>query len=223
MNIKGLFPLTLSLALTGCAVSYDPNTSSTTTPVDFPPIGEVNTAYVGDSMMAKGFRVESEAAVLKAPVDGVFYDIPSGTYDILGSNKDGRIFKTMTRDNKTVAIGPFADPYQALGVKNSSPKELCVITTFGVYECYTADFEIKRVASTTEASFQQTLIYSGKVGNKINIGYRESSNDVARPAFNNDVEYDLNESKEIGYKGAVLEVLSADNQKITYRVLKSFR
>ncbi len=122
-----------------------------------------------------------------------------------------------------VLMGPLSDPYQALGVKHKNPKELCVITTFGAYECYKADFEIKRVSSTTEASFQQTLIYSGKVGNKINIGYRESSNDIARPAFNNDVEYDLNESKEIGYKGATVEILSADNQKITYRVIKSFR
>ena len=45
-------------------------------------------------------------------------------------------------------------------------------------------FEVKKVSSINSASFQQTLIYSGKVGNKINIGYRETSNDIARPAFN---------------------------------------
>lgn len=173
--------------------------------------------------MSKGIQVESEAIVLKTSVDGVYYDIPSGTYDMLGTNKDGYVFKTITRDNKMVLMGPLSDPYQALGVKNSTPKEVCVITTFGSYICYKADFEIKRVSSTTEASFQQTLIYSGKIGNKVNIGYRETSNDIARPAFNNDVEYDLNESKEIGYKGAIVEILSADNQKITYRVLRSFR
>lgn len=223
MDIKVLLPLTLSLTMSGCAVTYDPTTSSKTTLVDSPPIGEVNTAYVGDSMMSKGIQVESEAIVLKTSVDGVYYDIPSGTYDMLGTNKDGYVFKTITRDSKMVLMGPLSDPYQALGVKNSNPKEVCVITTFGSYICYKADFEIKRVSSTTEASFQQTLIYSGKIGNKVNIGYRETSNDIARPAFNNDVEYDLNESKEIGYKGAIVEILSADNQKITYRVIKSFR
>jgi hypothetical protein len=223
MNIKGLLSLALSLSMSGCAVTYDPNTSSKTTLVDFPPIGEVNTAYVGDSMMSKGLQVQSEAVVLKTSVDGVYYDIPSGTYDMLGTNKDGYIFKTITRDNKMVLMGPLSDPYQALGVKNNNLKELCVITTFGAYQCYNADLEIKMVSSTTEASFQQTLIYSGKVGNKVNVGYRESSNDMARPAFNNDVEYDLNESKEIGYKGAIVEILSADNKKITYRVIKSFR
>ncbi|MHC9246034.1 hypothetical protein [Aeromonas jandaei] len=223
MNIRKLLPIALSLAIGGCAVNYDPNTSSKTILVDFPPIGEINTAYVGDNMMSKGLQFESEAVVLKTPVDGVFYDIPSGTYDMLGTNKDGYIFKTITRDNKMVLIGPLSDPYQALGVRKNKPNELCVITTLGAYECYKADFEIKKVTSTTEASFQQTLIYSGKIGNKINIGYRESSNDIARPAFNNDVEYDLNESKEIGYKGAIVEIISADNQKITYRVIKSFR
>ena len=71
-------------------------------------------------------------------------------------------------------------------------------------------------------AFQQTLIYSGKVGDKINIGYREFSSNVARPAFNNDVEYDLKDSTTIGYKGALIEVLEATNQSIRYRVIRNF-
>lgn len=74
----------------------------------------------------------------------------------------------------------------------------------------------------THDSFQQTLIYSGKVGNKINIGYREFSGSIARPAFNNNVEYDLSESTTIGYKGAQLEIIEATNQYIKYRVIKNF-
>lgn len=53
MNIRKLLPIALSLAIGGCAVNYDPNTSSKTILVDFPPIGEINTAYVGDNMMSK--------------------------------------------------------------------------------------------------------------------------------------------------------------------------
>ena len=45
---------------------------------------------------------------------------------------------------------------------------------------------------------------------------------MARSAFNNDVEYDLNDSRQIGYKGALIDVLEADNQKIKYKVLKNF-
>ncbi|EJI85939.1 hypothetical protein AEST_10210 [Alishewanella aestuarii B11] len=45
---------------------------------------------------------------------------------------------------------------------------------------------------------------------------------MARAAFSTDVEYDLNESNIIGYAGARLEVISATNTEITYKVLKHF-
>lgn len=78
------------------------------------------------------------------------------------------------------------------------------------------NFERVKKSILTHDPFQQTLIYSGKVGNKINIGYREFSNGLARSAFNNNVEYDLFESAIIGYKGAQLEILEATNQYIKY-------
>ena len=80
-----------------------------------------------------------------------------------------------------------------------------------------ADYEKKKYPVTNSDSFQQTLIYSGKVGDKINVGYREFSSNVARPAFNNEVEYDLSESKIIGYKGARIEVIEATNEYIKYK------
>jgi hypothetical protein len=84
------------------------------------------------------------------------------------------------------------------------------------------NFERVKKPILTHDSFQQTLIYSGKVGNKINIGYREFSNNLARPAFNNNVEYDLSDSAVIGYKGAQLEIIEATNQYIKYRVFRNF-
>ena len=56
----------------------------------------------------------------------------------------------------------------------------------------------------------------------VTLGYREFSNDTARPAFNNDVDYDLKNTKIIGYKGARIEVIEANNQNITYKVLSNF-
>lgn len=117
----------------------------------------------------------------------------------------------------------FADPFQSLSIKSDKPNQLCVVTVFAARACYDADFEVAKRAGARDASFQQTLIYSGRIGNKINIGYREFSNNSARPAFNNDVEYDLSTSNQIGYKGALLEVLKADNSSITYKVINSFK
>ncbi|MFM5853573.1 hypothetical protein ACET6I_20865, partial [Aeromonas veronii] len=39
---------------------------------------------------------------------------------------------------------------------------------------------------------------------------REFSGDLARPAFNSDVKYDLSKSNVVGYKGAMLEIIKAD-------------
>ena len=118
--------------------------------------------------------------------------------------------------------GGLSDPIQALALKKGEGSELCVITVFGGSACYKGEYERKKQLSERGNSFQQTLIYSGRVGDKINIGYREFSNNTARPAFNNDVEYDLSSSNTIGYKGALIEVIKADNSSITYKLIRNF-
>lgn len=99
-----------------------------------------------------------------------------------------------------------------------------IVTIFNVHVDSKGNGNVSRVKLPTLAhnSFQQTLIYSGRIGDRITLGYREFSNNMARPAFNNDVEYDLNESKIVGYKGARVEVIKATNQEIKYKVLSNF-
>jgi hypothetical protein len=45
---------------------------------------------------------------------------------------------------------------------------------------------------------------------------------MARPASNNDVSYDLDESTKIGYKGARLKIINATNQYIEFKVISNF-
>lgn len=101
--------------------------------------------------------------------------------------------------------------------------DVCVVTAFNVAACRPfAQAEHRKQPVLSQDSFQQTLIYNGKVGTKINVGYREFSNSTARPAFNNNVEYDLNESSNIGYKGAEMEIVEATNQHIKFRLIRNF-
>lgn len=74
-----------------------------------------------------------------------------------------------------------------------------------------------------ELSFKQEFIYNGKVGNSIKFIYREFSNDLARPSFTQDIQYDLNESTLVGFKGLKIEILSATNTLIKYKVLSHFK
>ncbi|MBC2770527.1 hypothetical protein [Pusillimonas minor] len=206
-----------ALFLSGCAVKYAPAERDIKA-FDEPEIGALASAQVGDHLLRKGVVVEEEAILVKNMVDGILYDILPGEYQQLGYTEAERFYLPTG-----IVRNPFADEVQGMSVQKDKPKQICVITVFAVRSCYDADFEVIRRASSREMSFQQTLIYSGRVGNKINIGYREFSNNTARPAFNNDVEYDLSASNKIGYKGAQIEVIEADNSGITYKVLKSFK
>ena len=125
-------------------------------------------------------------------------------------------------DSGRVVKAALADNWQSIQAYKNE-KTLCVVTVFNVHSCKSeASFERREKSVLGNDLFQQTLIYSGRFGNKINIGYREFSNNLARPAFNNNVEYDLSQSKIIGYKGARIEVIEATNEYIKYKVISNF-
>ncbi len=72
-------------------------------------------------------------------------------------------------------------------------------------------------------SFKYELLYQGISKNALKLLYREYLNDFARPAFYQDVIYDL-ESKPttITFRTVRIEVINADNSRIAYRVLSGF-
>lgn len=213
----------LCWALGGCASVPYTGAETRTQVINYPDVGQVVTAQVGDSLLRKGLMVEERALVVTAPVNQAMYQIPAGTYKQVGADAK-RWYYAIAGTGGAVTWNSFlADVPRALAVNKGDPRgELCVVGGLASNPCYQAFWEQKTVLSAHTQSFQQTLIYSGRVGNKINIGYREFSNDLARPAFNNDVEYDLGQSNVIGYKGAEIEVLEATNSSIKYRVVKPF-
>ena len=83
---------------------------------------------------------------------------------------------------------------------------------------------IKKTTKTvvSETSFKQELIYNGRLGDGLKFIYREFSGDMARPAFTQDIQYDLNASNIIGFKNVKLEVISATNTVIKYKVISNF-
>ena len=63
-------------------------------------------------------------------------------------------------------------------------------------------------------------MYTGIAQNVVSILYREFKDDTARPAFSQDLKYDLSESNVVGYRGARFEIIKATNQGLTYKTLK---
>lgn len=212
--------------MTACAGAPKQNYMPQVTSVSEPPLGTINITQVGDVMLEQGKYVEHDAIFVPQKIDAGMYTIYPGLYLKTGENESVESYYPGGSNAGRVDKSPLADNWSNVIIKKSASPQICVLTVYGtaITTCSPAS-SIQRQKSNgySADSFQQTLIYNGKVGNKINIGYRESSDKYARPAFSNNVEYDLSESRVIGYKGAQLKILEATNQHIKYEVLQNFK
>lgn len=223
MRIYTSVAIAITVLLSACATpkyNYAPVAIS----VSEPPLNSVNVSQVGDVMLRQGKYKEQDAIYVKTETSaGWAYTVYPGYYLKHGEDGVAEYYQPGGGDEAgRVGRAALADPWESVMAKKDKPV-LCVVTVFNVASCGSeSNFEHKKKPILSQDSFQQTLIYSGKFGSKINIGYREFSGSIARPAFNNNVEYDLSESPVIGYKGAQIEVLEATNQHIKYKVLRNF-
>jgi hypothetical protein len=78
----------------------------------------------------------------------------------------------------------------------------------------------KSFASDTQRKSE--LIYNGRVGDALRFIYREFYDDMARPSFTQEIQYDLGISTIVGFKSAKLEIFEATNTKISYQVISHF-
>lgn len=100
---------------------------------------------------------------------------------------------------------------------------------YGITVC-TMDYVVKWPAPVNflkeakvyeRGSNKQELIYNGKSKDTIKLSYREFMDDLARPAFTQDLSYDLSESKIIGFKKMKIEIIETTNSYIKFRVHSS--
>ncbi|WP_300529657.1 hypothetical protein [Maricaulis sp.] len=223
------FVLAIAAFLCGCAT---PQYNQTVDVEQYsnPPLGVVATVRVGDEMLAQG-NIQRQQGISVSPGTTVSgYTFHGGFYIQTGFDDEWTYHSFALGPRGAVAApggtaflgaGAFMDPPMSIRA-GKAEQRLCVITVFNLASCRDRGFERSTRSVSSENSFQQTLIYSGRIGNRINISYRESTGNMARPAFTNDVEYDLNESSIIGYRGAELRVIDATNTSITYEVIRNF-
>lgn len=224
--MKSIFYLFVSLSLIGCA-SPKFNYKPVAVDVSEPPLNQIVQRSIGEEMLKQGkFALVDILNVTTTfkPHWGV--TITPGIFRQTGNDEDAYYFELGGRggDSGSVEKSWVVDPLRALMVKKSD-NSICIVTVFNATSCTgnsTENYQLQKRSIVFENTIQQTLIYNGRVGSKVKIGYREFSSNYARPAFNNDVEYDLSESRTIAYKGALIEIIEATNQYIKYSVKKNF-
>lgn len=225
--ISFFLPTCIAILLIGCASSptIQYNYAGNSVHEISPKIQIEATAFVGDTILADSSFYETDALYLKTPVGYGLYHFPSGYYSKIGSDQINNFYSPLSMNESGSYInqeGNARKYVQAIAVKKGTLGQICPIHAISGTTCIEANVKTKKTQSQKDDSFEKVLLYNGRVGDKINIGYREFTNDKARPAFNNNVEYDLSQSSKISYKGALIEVLNADNNRITYKIIKSF-
>jgi hypothetical protein len=227
--MKKYLALVVTVALVGCAsprTVYTPQIDVFSNPA----IGAVVDASPGEPMLSQGRNRIYDAIEFVEPVamgtSGIFV-LPAGKY-IKESESSQVEFFSWDEFSRPTNGGITSDGQKLKNIwlfKSLAMKAVCLQTVASKLYCADkekAPFQRVKAAVNDRDHVQMTLLYSGKVGNKITLSYREFSGDVSRPAFTNAVEYDMNESKVVSYKGAQIEVVDATNQMIRYRVLKNF-
>lgn len=224
--------IAIALSLAGCAGTPAPNYTPLSIARSFPEIGKESVVSLGEDMLSQGVYTETEGVETFEENNIKGYRISAGFYPQFVVDKDYTYHSFGTQRSRD-GTGFIISAQDFLGLPLPIPQsirfsktkqETCVIV--GGINAPSCDTEHRysrtRKPALSERDFQQTLIYSGRVGSKIKIGYRENSGGYARTAFSNEAEYDLSTSDEIAYRGARIKVIEADNIKIRYIVLHNF-
>lgn len=151
------------------------------------------------------------------------YEIKAGTYELVGASKHGLLYSKpngLRQIVTTAKIDRFVDgglyiakDKKRLGIYNQSSQYM---------EPIEHNIKIEPVITYhhSEANYKRQIIYTGRSGNTLHLEYREFLNDMARPAFSQELTFDVSVEKVVGYKSALFEVIDASNTSLTYKVIQ---
>jgi hypothetical protein len=189
------------------------------------------TAAVGDVVYSEFDYMATGGAVMLEPVSksvglGGSVQVPTGA-QLVSATVDGKPGYCTTDLTYHDAI---AGPYRAtcyLDGNGDSRFDTLWVAPGAIGFTYDLGPPIpyRHAQITSGASgYKYELLYQGLDGNTLRIGYREYTDNLARPAFAQDLTYPMapETTTQIRFKSVRIDVLSADASEITYRVLSGF-
>ncbi len=193
-----------------------------------PPLNTDRTAHVGDEILHQGTYYARDVIHLSEEIsigENGAYTLTPGYYLKTGGGGDWESYLPAANDPErgSVKKAPGVVTLQEGIQVSTDGKTVGVVTNFyqAVYGKAKGITRSTRPALSME-SIQKALVYGGKAGNKIKIGYREIWMHITRPSEIQFVAHDLPQSKIVESHGARIEVLQANDNSIKYRVLKGF-
>lgn len=241
----------LVMFLGGCASTPTPlfspsqGTLTESEKVDFPELNVTTTFWLGDTLAAKGYKsytpaikVLNEVTVNNRTGAQPRHWVPAGAEGKLSSVVT--VLKTgeqISCFNIRVDWEAHWNWYNIPGTSDANP--LCKNSSgnfkwqseyvmddsrgLGVdFVPFNGQIEEFTEVNLNSPTYIQEFIYNGRVDNALKFVYREFSGDYMKPAFTQEVQYDLNQSDVIGFKGLRIKILKATNTEIKYILENNF-
>ncbi len=197
-------------------------------------IGQTQEKNLGETMLTV---VDGIARIYDGYKAVKSYQPPDWVYTTPGTVGMVERFPSINEGSEWTLYGT-TDGGHLIYASDTFPSQTCIVSDasnafFGITNCrlfcqeYVVAWPEKisgllrpsgKITKYQEGSFKQELLYNGKSKDTIKLQYREYRDNLARPAFFQDLTYDLTESKEIGFRGMMIEVLEATNSKIKFIV-----
>lgn len=206
----------ISFLLFSCGSAPTVRTSKTISD-SYPEVGKETSANIGQSMVLKEKGGFYESITINK-------DVGSGRFSKNVKLKKGQvlILKGETKDQWLYYTQEIMVSGAAFPKDGSEPKYFTGSPYGNTYSDFSEPLEYTKSTSVDPQSlfFKQEFIFNGKSGNSLKFTYREYADNTARPAFAQDLQYDLSEGREIGFKDMLIEVIEATNTYIKYKVTK---
>ena len=214
----------LAVGSAGCSAAPAPQLVPERRVGEEPQAGEVVQRRVGESLYTKfDYRVTEARSLLSGYSRGYLMGqihVPQGAPLAGRPKRDGGFEYCTVEQAYTGPGGPSL-------VCFSGPPSLAYFTHVRVpplkYGAWTT-LESHLTFETSEVmlgeGFKVELLYQGVAGDILRLSYREFQESLARPAFQQDLTYTLSPDgpTEIHFRTLALDVISADNSGIRYRV-----
>ncbi len=221
MNYKNLFVLLIFLFYLGHSFSQEIKEKRI-------PINIVQTAEIGTPLISAGKVINTEAVKIIKPFEfrsGFFkFNFSKETiYPFVKIKKGYKIFysKSNFKDGRYWGI--------AINEKNKNEVYSALISSVGwvtIRKKKNYRENVKEIILTEMCKncYRQELIFNGSKGTDsiLSFTYREFIGNIARPAFFQNVEYNIKKDNIIGFKGLRLKIIEFTNTEIKYEILKSF-
>jgi len=217
----------LAFAITGCTtISVDKYVEETSG--NFPHIGTISTAPVGEVMFSQfrywrktGYALQDSATI---PIGGGNVQVNAGDFLVRATVEGKTAYCTEKPAFKMLVGGK-----SACFVDRNSNGLFDTVKVASDVLWYSADLNSPLKYSQTEVivpradAKKMELVYQGLSKDVLRLTYREYFNDMARPAFFQDVTYDVAAlPTDITFKSVRLHIIRAGNGGIEYQALSGF-